>query len=240
MNEMGSSSSARDRLLLAGAHLLDQSGGGEISTRAICELAGVQAPTLYHHFGSKQGLLDAVVSHGFRQFLEVRRTFGDSGGDSIADVREGWDRHVLFGLQHPNFYAHVYGAVRPGQPCGVVAEVEAMLLEALQPAARQGLLAVPPQDAAKQILAASTGVILTLIQQPSEERDLRLSHEVREGVLGRIAPGVDQAEVVSTVAAAAVALGARLEQDGSPLNEAETALLQRWLRQLASASITKR
>ena len=240
MNKTGSSSSARDRLLLAGAHLLDQSGGGEVSTRAICELAGVQAPTLYHHFGSKQGLLDAVVSHGFRQFLTVRRSFGDSGGDSIADVREGWDRHVLFGLQHPNFYAHVYGAVRPGQPCGVVAEVEAMLLEALQPAARQGLLAVPPEDAAKQILAASTGVILTLIQQPGEERDLRLSHEVREAVLGRIAPSTERAEVVSTVAASAVALRARLEQDGSPLNEAETALLQSWLHQLGTASAAKR
>ena len=49
---------ARDRLLLAAAELLDAADGSEVSTRAICDRAGVQAPTLYHHFGSKQGLLD--------------------------------------------------------------------------------------------------------------------------------------------------------------------------------------
>jgi len=50
-----------DRLLLAAGQLLHEAKGGNVSTRAICDRAGVQAPTLYHHFGSKQGLLDAVV-----------------------------------------------------------------------------------------------------------------------------------------------------------------------------------
>ena len=107
MPQIRSTSSAKDRLLLAGAHLLEESSGDEISTRGILELAGVQAPTLYHHFDSKQGLLDAVVSHGFRQFLKVRSSLGVPADDPIADIREGWDRHVLFGLEHPNFYTHV-------------------------------------------------------------------------------------------------------------------------------------
>jgi AcrR family transcriptional regulator len=47
---------------------------GEVSTRAICERAGVQAPTLYHHFGNKQALLDAVITHGFNRFLAVRKS----------------------------------------------------------------------------------------------------------------------------------------------------------------------
>ena len=51
---------ARDRLLLAAAELLE--AGSAVSTRAVCDRAGVQAPTLYHHFGSKQGLIDAVAS----------------------------------------------------------------------------------------------------------------------------------------------------------------------------------
>src|ERR1700686_5725930 len=109
---------ARDRLLLAAAQLLDEAGGGPVSTRQITERAGVQAPTLYHHFGSKQGLLDAVVSHGFRQFLRQRRL---AGGDPIDDIRQGWDSHVAFGLEFPSAYVHIYGNVKLGVPCGVPA-----------------------------------------------------------------------------------------------------------------------
>ncbi|MBE2319456.1 TetR family transcriptional regulator [Solirubrobacter sp. CPCC 204708] len=39
-------------------------------------MAGAQAPTLYHHFGSKQALLERVVGHGFRDYLEQRQTAG--------------------------------------------------------------------------------------------------------------------------------------------------------------------
>ena len=70
-----------------------------MSTRAICERAGVQAPTLYHHFGSKEGLFNAVLSHGFKAFLAERRAA--PSGDPIADIREGWDTHVRFGLEDP-------------------------------------------------------------------------------------------------------------------------------------------
>src|SRR4051794_34887620 len=149
------------------------SPGEPISTRAICDLAGVQAPTLYHHFGTKQGLLDEVVTHGFKQFLSERRTQPDAT-DPIADIRAGWDTHVAFGLEHPAFYAHIYGAVQPGVPCGVIAGVEAMLLDALKPAARQGRLRVSPAVAASEILAASVGVTLSLITRPAGTADLAL------------------------------------------------------------------
>jgi AcrR family transcriptional regulator len=189
--------SARDRLLAAAAELLEAAQGGEVSTRAITERAGVQAPTLYHHFGSKQALLDAVITHGFKEFLVERLAEGDPGGgapDPIDDIRAGWDLHVRYGLEHPGFYALIYGRTVPGTPCGVVAEVEAMILRALQPAARQGRLRVPPQLAARQILAASTGVVLTLIAQPAPDRDLTLSRDVRDAVLaGLTVPAADGA-----------------------------------------------
>ena len=115
------------------------------------ERAGVQAPTLYHHFGSKRGLEDAVVTHGFKQFLAERERLGGER-DPIDDIREGWDLHVRYGLENPYFYGLIYGRVVPGKPCGVV--------------------------------AASTGVVFTLITQP--EGDLSLSDDVRDAVLARI------------------------------------------------------
>jgi AcrR family transcriptional regulator len=215
--------SPRDRLLLAAAELLEAAQGTEVTTRAITDRAGVQAPTLYHHFGSKRGLEDAVVTHGFKQFLAEREAGGGSS-DPLDDLREGWDLHVRYGLEHPYFYALIYGRAIPGQPCGVVAEVEAMILRALQPAARAGRLRVAPEQAAREILAASTGVVLTLITQP--DGDLSLSNEVRDAVLARIVTAS------GPVAEAAAALDGVLGQ--SELSEAETALLREWLRRLTA------
>ena len=211
---------ARDRLLTAAAELLDAAQGAEVSTRAITERAGVQAPTLYHHFGSKRGAR-GCGRHPRLQALSGRARGGGQRSDPIDDIREGWDLHVRYGLENPSFYGLIYGRAVPGKPCGVVAEVEAMILRALEPAARAGRLRVPAERAAREILAASTGVVLTLITSGEDES---LSREVREAVLGRIvtAPG--------PLAEAAEALDAALGQ--SELSEAETALMREWLARL--------
>jgi AcrR family transcriptional regulator len=223
----------RDRLLLAGATLLDESNGKPVSTRAICERAGVQAPTLYHHFGSRDGLFDAVLSHGFKAFLTERRSA--PSGDPIADIREGWDTHVRFGLEYPEFYALIYGRVRPGVPCAVVADVEAMILEALQPAARQGRLRVSPHEAAAQVVATSSGVTLALIQQPPERRDPTLSDRVRDGVLAAITLDGGPPEAPSGAAPAAIALAANLDDRAVArvLSPGEAVLLRELLERLS-------
>jgi AcrR family transcriptional regulator len=219
----------RDRLLLAAAQLLHESEGGRVSTRAICERAGVQAPTLYHHFGSKQGLLEAVINYG-----------EEAGGDDpIGAVRNGWDRHVRFGLEHPSFYVLLYGRIQPGTPCTLTGSAEAMLLELLTLAARRGLLRVPPADAAAQIAAANVGVTLSLIAQPEDERDLQLSSHVRDAVLAAIVAlagpgrGSSDASTPPSIASLAVALSAALDDGDAVLSATEVALLREWLGRLA-------
>src|ERR1700751_4096810 len=88
---------ARDRLLLAATQLPDEAAGGPVTTREITERAGVRAPTLYHHIGSKQALLVAVVSHGFKEFLKSRSA-GSDNVHPLEGVEERWDNHVTFGL----------------------------------------------------------------------------------------------------------------------------------------------
>jgi AcrR family transcriptional regulator len=235
----------RDRLLLAGAQLMDEAGGPDVSTRAVCDLAGVQAPTLYHHFGSKEGLLDAVVSHGLRRFLDEHRDDADRDQvDPIEQIRQGWDIHVRFGLAHPAFYAHIYGHVERGKQCGVVADVELMLLQALEPAARRGRLSVTPAAAAAQILAASSGVVLALITDPSDEPDMSLSERVRDAMLSsitvpaasRAGPGRRRGTTAAqpTPASVAVALAAALDDDSPALTTTENALLRDWLTRIAN------
>jgi AcrR family transcriptional regulator len=227
---------ARDRLLLAAAELMDQAGGGDVSTRAICELAGVQAPTLYHHFGSKDGLLDAVVSHGFRQFLQDQQV-ATSDEDPIDVIRRGWDIHVRFGVQNPRFYAHIYGRVEAGKRCQVVADMEEMLLRALEPAARQGRISVSPAEAAAAILAASSGVTLRLITSSTDRVDWQLSNRVRDAMLESISgTGKNRRgpNKETSVAAAAITLASLLDDSPTALTGAETTLLRQWLGRLTA------
>ncbi|MFI2667467.1 TetR/AcrR family transcriptional regulator [Micromonospora carbonacea] len=214
---------ARDRLLLAAAELLQ--GGGTVSTRAVCDRAGVQAPTLYHHFGSKQGLIDAVANHGFTQYTAV-----ESSGDPLDDLREGWDRHVRFGLEHPSFYGLLYGRVEPGRPCAITAPAHAALRERLTAAAARGMLKVPADDAAEQVLAANVGVTLTLISQP--EPDFGLSGRVREAALAGVLH-TPSADTPTTRASAALTLRALADDDPGDLTPGERGLLGELLDRLA-------
>lgn len=63
----------RERILQVAADLVARSPDGDVSTRAVCEAAGVGAPALYRHFGDKEGLLSAVVDQGFDRYLATKR-----------------------------------------------------------------------------------------------------------------------------------------------------------------------
>lgn len=229
---------ARDRLLLAAARLLAESGDRTLSTRAVCSLAGVQAPTLYHHFGSKQGLIDAVINYGFTQYVDAAPAGGSD--DVLENIRRGWDRHVQFGLEHPTFYALLYGQIEPGRPCAITGPAQAMLEALLSAAARQGLLRVSPGEAAAQLLAANVGVTLSLITQPPDALDPTLSRRVREAALAGVLadshqPPGDRPTSAPSRASAAVALRAQLRDDPSRLSPGEAVLLGELLDRLSAA-----
>src|ERR1700736_5210531 len=135
----------RDRLLLAAAELMHESGEPTVSTRAVCERAGVEAPTLYHHFGSKQGLIDAVIQHGFNQYVDPESAH-DRALDPIDAIRHGWDRHVRFGLENPRFYALLYGNVERGRPCAITSPALARLTDLVTKA-----LARPLREALQRV-----------------------------------------------------------------------------------------
>ena len=52
---------SRDAILLAARDLFTSNGFASTTVREICQRAGVTAPAVYYHFGSKEGLFEAVV-----------------------------------------------------------------------------------------------------------------------------------------------------------------------------------
>jgi AcrR family transcriptional regulator len=53
--------SARRRLLASAAELIAEKGFDGVSVRGICAHAGTSNNMIHHYFGSKQGVLDAIV-----------------------------------------------------------------------------------------------------------------------------------------------------------------------------------
>ncbi|NHN55620.1 TetR/AcrR family transcriptional regulator [Calidifontibacter sp. DB0510] len=220
----------RTRLLDAAADLVASAPGEEISLRAVCDQVGVKMPTLYHFFGSKQGLLDAVVVRGFELYL-AQKSAQESSGDPIQDLRVGWDTHVAFGVENPGFYTLMYGKVRPGQVSEGQSRASETLLALTRAAADQGRLIVPADQAAAHVLVTNIGV--TLRQVVLATPDPQLSAAVRESTIAAITgtaqSGLPEDDRVGIHRVLEYAV-ARPDV----LGEAETQLLTQWLRRLAA------
>jgi AcrR family transcriptional regulator len=79
----------RRRLLRAAVQVFDRKGYAAASVREIVSLAGVTKPALYYYFGSKDGLLTAVLEEAARRFQEAL---------SRAVERQGTTRERLIAL----------------------------------------------------------------------------------------------------------------------------------------------
>ncbi|MGP9623564.1 TetR/AcrR family transcriptional regulator [Corynebacterium sp. AOP34-AQ2-28] len=221
------STGTREKLIAAAADMIARSPGEDFSLRAVCDTVGVKLPTAYHFFGSKQGLADAVVEHGFDMYI-AKKLAMEWTGDPIQDIRTGWDAHVDFGLANPGFYALMYGKVQPGHAPAAQSRPAEILLELTTTAAEQGRLAVPPEQASAHILATNIGVTLRQIIQGSPDPDL--SAAVHDGVIDAITGtggrgGADGSGAISAVTELAAA-------NPDTLGPAETRLLQEWLQRL--------
>lgn len=218
------STGTREKLINAAADMIARSPGEDFSLRAVCDKVGVKLPTAYHFFGSKQGLVDAVIEHGFDMYIAEKQAM-EWTGDPIQDIRTGWDAHVAFGLANPGFYALMYGQVQPGHAPSAQARPAEILLKLTTAAAEQGRLAVSPEQASAHILATNIGV--TLRQIILDAADPALSAAVREGAISAITglgeQGSDQA--FATIAENAAA-------HPELLGAAETRLFLEWLRKL--------
>jgi AcrR family transcriptional regulator len=225
----------RERMVRAAADLLAAGGREAVSTRAVSAVAGVQAPTIYRHFGDMRGLLDAAATRSFAEYLQKKKT-RPAEADPVDDLRRGWDLHVEFGLTNPAVYALLYGDPRPDDRPAAVREGDAILRGLVQRIAEAGRLCVGVDRATQMMHSACRGVTLNLISTPVPERDEGLSEATREAVLSVITTDASTTEAGSEddlPARRAVALKAVLGKSRA-LTPAEAALLSEWLDRLAT------
>ncbi|GAA3666824.1 TetR family transcriptional regulator [Lentzea atacamensis] len=218
---------SRERILAAAIELVDAVGVEGMSIRDVCAAAGVTPPTVYHYFGDKKGLLDAVVAAGFERYLQEKRDRAESA-DPVEDLRRGWDGHVEFGLRNPALYGLMYGGARTSQH-PAAAEGERILRRIVTRIGEAGLLTMPVDDAVQTIHAATVGATILLITNPGAAG---LSARTREAVLGSVlVTGLAKTDLASAADSLLVQLG----RGDVPLTPGELAILRELLVKLGGS-----
>ncbi|WP_420309649.1 TetR/AcrR family transcriptional regulator [Streptomyces sp. YS-B37] len=229
----------RSLIIEAAAELIAQSPSGDVSTRAVCEAAGVQQPVLYRLFGDKDGLLAATVDHVWDQYLETKRA-AEKSADPLQDLLAGWDSHVAFALAHANAYKLMFAPALRSMP-EAAQEALRILRAVLERLAAQGRMRIAPEIAARMIMTATTGVALGLIMRPALYPDTALSTQVRDAMVQAILldPAADTAPGDARAAAATTLLSSLDDLTPQPFTSAESALLGQWLTQIPTSTTRK-
>lgn len=142
-----------DQILSAAADILERDGA--LTTRAVCQAAGITAPTLYHHFGDKDGLLRAVVARGLDAFM-ARKRANRRTADALADLRRGWDSWIAFALERPRLFRLMVESTRGD--AGASRESFAIMRALVERLATEGRLTTDTDTAARTVWAAAGGV----------------------------------------------------------------------------------
>ena len=218
---MSEHSQVRDRILAAATEL-----GVDASIRDVCAAAGVTPPTVYHYFGDKNGLLDAVAATGFDRYLAEKQD-REPSADPVEDLRRGWDGHVEFGTRNPAIYGLMYGGRRDPHPS--MARGQEILRRIVARIGETGLLRMPVDDAVQTVHAATVGTTILLITNPSEPGMEGLSERTREAVIASV---LVTSEASSELAEAANHLLVVLARTGANLTPGELGILRELLASL--------
>ncbi len=142
----------RRSILEAAEDLLVEDGYERFSMRRLASRCGYTAPTIYHYFGDKRRLIDAVLEDGFRRILDRLRQVPRSE-DPAEAVRAQLDAFVRFSLENPTHYRLLslprpYEAPPPASEAAAREQLESPLAALL----RDGRLRASSVDQAVQCL----------------------------------------------------------------------------------------
>ncbi|RKT37142.1 TetR family transcriptional regulator [Microbacterium sp. AG1240] len=207
-----------------------------MTTRAVADTAGVQAPTIYRLFGDKDGLLDAVAEHVMAEYVESKARTPENP-DPVEGLRAGWRSQIEFSLTHPELHLLLGTRSRtsPATEAGI-----GVLRDRVHRIAVAGRLLVSEERAVEMIHAAGTGAIHSLLEIAPDARDHGLAEAMLDAVIGAIvAPahthGHARPGASVEVRAAAVTFAAFVPEMPA-LTPSERALLAEWVdRSIRSA-----
>jgi len=164
--------------------LLRAGGPSALTTRAVCECAGVTAPTLYHHYGDKDGLLRSLAQAELLAFFARKQRMKPSD-DALQDVKRGWDDWVQFAIDQP----YLVLALQSGGSATVAPLREAAEAIAAGRLARLTMstpLEVDPITGARVLVAGANTVVQLLLDGLAVAEVRALSGLLRDGLVASL------------------------------------------------------
>ena len=94
----------RLRIMKAAMKLFAARGYDAVGIQEIIDAVGITKPTLYHYFGSKQGLLDDILKEDFEELIAEIKASSRYNGDVTLALRQTLSAFFEFAREHPVFY----------------------------------------------------------------------------------------------------------------------------------------
>jgi AcrR family transcriptional regulator len=188
-----SAPSSAERILATALELFAVRGYDATSVREICQSAGITKPTLYHFFGSKDGVLRALATMAFDAFRAiVDRGLLEPG--TFRDRLKSITRDVFREARtHPERWRFIHGIIwappgstEPPKCTDFYDGVVSVLAAAAEDAVRRGELSPGPTDVRMMILMgaiseAATGYVIAGRPELTPELANRLIDSVVDG-----------------------------------------------------------
>jgi AcrR family transcriptional regulator len=112
----------REQLVDSAEQVFVELGVGAASMEDVAEAAGVTKPVLYDHFGSKDGLLAAVVARLGDQMLEVTADAALRAEGPEDSLRRGLAAYFTFVDRHAGAWLLLLREITPGSLAAVEAD----------------------------------------------------------------------------------------------------------------------
>ncbi|MTD58568.1 TetR/AcrR family transcriptional regulator [Amycolatopsis pithecellobii] len=176
----------QQRLFEATLKLAGSRGLAGLTVDEIAAEAGVAKGTVYYNFGSKDGLIDALLRYGVGQLAERLRAHSDAP-DPVAGLESLVDEGLAFAAEYQGFSQILVSELwrTPGQWHETLTllreEIISIVKQQLQRVADAGRL--PPDVRISMLAGALFGTLLVVALDWQAFQPQRSRAEVRDGVL---------------------------------------------------------
>ena len=94
----------RSNILSCALKLFASRGYDAVGVQEIVDAAGITKPTLYHYFGSKQGLLEVLLQENLDELFRQVKQAGTYKGDLPLTLNQVTSAYFDFARRHSAFY----------------------------------------------------------------------------------------------------------------------------------------
>lgn len=94
----------RAKILECALTLFTSRGYEGVGVQEVADAAGLKKPTLYHYFGSKNGLLKTLLTENFEELFQALEKAADYHGDVLLTLNAVVGAYFDFAQKHLAFY----------------------------------------------------------------------------------------------------------------------------------------